>query len=115
MVKPELVSEQAITFAEAKHELESIKKRFGDLNFRAAKCEEYLNDFAHLSHNKATELSKKLKDLNITRLKDEYMVRIVDILPRNAEEVSLIFQGSNISISKKDTEQIVSVVQEYVK
>ena len=115
MVKPQLIEEAPMTIAEAKAEIDHIKERDGVLSFRGTKCEEYFNDFSSITHAKASELQKKLKELNVARLRDEHIVKIVDILPKTAEEVKVVFQGSPVSISKKDMEQIAAAVQEVVK
>ena len=113
MVKPELLEDGPITLAEAKAELEKIKSVDSELSFRAGKCEDYFNDFVALSAAKAKELCSKIESLNVSRLKPEHIVQTVDLLPKTADEVKMIFQGSNISISKKDMESIASVVQEF--
>ena len=113
MVKPELLEDGPVTLAEARAELERIKSVDKELSFRAGKCEDYLNDFGTLSAAKAKELCSKLEGLNVARLKQEHIVQIVDLLPKTADDVKMIFQGSNISISKKDMESIASVVQEF--
>lgn len=115
MVKPQLIEEIPVSIAEARAELEHIKERDGVLSFRATKCEEYFNDFSSITKTKAAELHKKLASLGIARLKDEHIVKIVDILPKTADDVKVVFQGSAISISKKDMEEIASAVQEAVK
>lgn len=115
MVKPQMVGEVPIGLAEAKAELERIKARDGTLNFRAAKCEEYLNDFATISVEKAAQLKKKIQDLGITRLKEENVIKVIDMLPKTPEDVKVIFQGSTVSISRKDMEQIAALVQDVVK
>lgn len=110
-----MVGEVPISLVEARAELERIKARDGTLNFRAAKCEEYLNDFALVSVDKAAQLKKKIQDLGVTRLKEEHFIKIIDMLPKTADDVKVVFQGSTVSISRKDMEQIAALVQEFVK
>lgn len=114
MVKPELLEEGPITLAEVKAALEKIKSAGHELSFRAGKCEDYLNDFTPLSAAKAVELTGKLDNLKISRLKPEHLVQVVDLLPQTADDVKVLFQGSTVSISKKDTERIAEIVHEFV-
>ncbi len=111
MVKPELLEESPVPLAEARAELEKAKSA-GELSFRAGKCEDYLNDFVSLSAAKAADLFAKIQKLDIPRLKAEHVVQIVDLLPQTADDVKVLFQGSSVSISKKDMERIAEVVRE---
>ena len=112
MVKPQLVQEYPLTLAEVKAELDKVKARDSQLSFRAGKCEEYINDFATISPHKAAGLRKKIEELQVTRLKTEHIIPIVDMLPQTVDDVKVIFSGSSIGITKKEMEQIVAAVQE---
>ena len=113
MVKPQLLGETVLSLPEAKAELENIKARDTTLSFRATKCEEYFNDLFVLSAAKAVDLKKKITDMGIARLKEEHVVKIVDLLPKTADEVKIVLH--NVSLSKKDQEQIAAAVQELVR
>ena len=113
IVKPTLVEEKTVTLAEVKKNLAEIRKRDGELNFRANKAEEYLNDLDILSPEKAQELQKKLEGLKISRLKEDQITKIIDLLPTSVEDLKIILQGYTVSISKKDMEQVISVVKSY--
>lgn len=113
MVKPELLEDGPVTLAEARAALEKIKSVDSELSFRAGKCEDYLNDFVSLPAAKARELCGKLEGLGVSRLKQEHIVQIVDLLPQTPDEVKILFQGSTVSISKKDQEAIAKAVQEF--
>lgn len=113
MVKPTILSEEPITLAEAKEQLAEIKKRDTELSFRGNKTEEYLNEFAHLSASKAKELKKKLLDLKISRLKDDQITKIIDLLPMTVDDLKVVLAAYTLSLSKKDLEQVVAVVKEF--
>ncbi|MCK4588921.1 MAG: hypothetical protein KAT77_00635 [Nanoarchaeota archaeon] len=111
MVKPEIISEKPITMAEVKKALVDIKKRDEELNFRANKLEEYLNEFVTLSVDKASELKKKLEALKISRLKNDQITKIIDLLPTTLDDIKVILSGYTLSLSKKDMEQVINVVK----
>lgn len=115
MVKPELLEENSITMAEVKEKLAEIKKESGELNFRAGKCEEYFTDFVKLSASKAKEFKEKLQKLGISRLKDDQITKLVDMLPTSVEDVKVVLQAAPVSIPKKDMEQIVSTIKGFVE
>lgn len=115
MSKPEIVGKEPMSLAELKNVLSNIHKRDGEPNFRVGKTIDYLNHFKPLSKTAAAELAKKLVDADIPRLKDEHIVKIVDLLPANVEEVKVILQGYALTVTKENMTKIVSVVKEYKK
>jgi len=113
--KPEIVGKEPVSLAELKSVLSSIQKRDGEPSFRVGKAIDYLNHFKPLSKSAAAELSKKLVDLDIPRLKDEHIVKIVDLLPGDVEDVKVILQGYALTVTKENMSKIVGVVKEYKK
>jgi DNA-directed RNA polymerase subunit F len=113
MAKPELLSEKPITMVDLKEELEAIKKRDKELGFRSKKTEEYLSQFVTLSPKKAEEIRKKLEDQKISRLKEEFIVKIMDTLPTTVDELKTLLQGYVVSINQDDMKKIVAVVNEF--
>ena len=110
----ELVEKKAVPMALVKEELEAIKKRDTELSFRAAKVEEYLNEFVKLKNKEAKELFDKIVALNIPRFKDVHIAKIIDILPKSLEEVKLVLQGYSITVTKEHMEELVKAVADYV-
>ncbi len=104
----EIISERPISISELKQELETIKKRDKELNFRALRTEEYLQHFTE-SKGQA-ELHKKLESLSIPRLKDIHIVKIVDILPKTVDELKTILQGYTITVNNENLKKIIETV-----
>ena len=115
MVKPEVIREQPINVFELKHEIEAIKKREKELRFRSQKTEEYLNQFVKLSMKEAEEFKKKLDGIKITRLKEEYTVKIIDTMPLTVDELKTLLQGNVVTINKDDMTKIVEFVISFAK
>ena len=112
MSKPEIISEKPVIMAEMKVELEKIKKRDGELNFRATKTEEYLQQFEMESEKKIEELKKKISGLKISRLKDEHIVKLVDMMPKTLDEVKVILSAYPISVTQENMKKILSAVND---
>lgn len=108
-----ITTETPILLVQLKEELRRIKERDGELNFRAAKTEEYLNFFAGLDGEKAAELVQKIEALNIPRLKPEHMVKIVDLLPSSVEELKNILTSYTITVSAENITLIVETIKPY--
>ncbi|MFQ5474742.1 MAG: hypothetical protein ACE5DM_02800 [Candidatus Nanoarchaeia archaeon] len=110
-----LLKEEPISMAEMKEAIKAIKKRDEELNFRSGKTEDYLNNFAALKPKEAVELSQKIRDLNVPRLKEEYITKLVDLLPDHPEEVKSTLQGYTITVTKENLKKIADVIKEFRK
>lgn len=100
---------------EIKKELELIKTRDGELNFRANKTEEYLQHFIELGPKKFEELKTKLEELNIARIKPVHIIKIADVMPETVNELKVIMQAYPVTIKSEDLKKIVDVVKGYTK
>ena len=115
MTRPQLLEKEPMTLAEVKTALAALKKRDEELTFRGNKTEEYVNHVCKLTKAKALELKKKIQELEIPRLKDEHIIKIVDILPANSGELKVILQGYTITVSNDNVKKIQDLVSEYLK
>ena len=110
----EVIKKTPMNMVEMKSNLEKIKKRDEEINFRTEKLEDYLNRFVHLTSKQAKDLHDKLMDLNIPRLKDGHIHKIIDILPKDVDDVKLILQGFVINVTKDNSKKIVDVVKDFL-
>ena len=99
MADIQIISEAPINMHQLKKELERIKKRDNELNFRANRTEEYLQQVATVKN--ADELFSKLMKLNIPRLKEHHIHKIIDIAPTTMNELKVIYQLQLLEIHKK--------------
>jgi DNA-directed RNA polymerase subunit F len=112
MVNPTIIEEKPITLVEVKKSVKKIEKRDEDLNYLTGRTKDYADNFAKLSQKSETELIEKINALNLTRLKEEHIVKIVDFLPKTVEELRVVLQAYPLSLPKKDEEAIVKTVKE---
>ena len=108
----EIMSETPVTMAKLSEELEKIKKRDKELNFRAAKTEEYLNQF--VKAKKADELVEKINKLNIPRLREQQITKIIDVLPATVKDLKMILQGYTMTVSSENLKKIVDVINDFI-
>lgn len=108
-----ILEEKPIHLAELKEKLEKIESRDKELGFRATKTKDYLKKFSKLDNKKIKELIEKINALNIPRLKDRQIVKIVDLLPTELDEIRMIFVGEITTITPENMQQILDVVKEY--
>ncbi|MBT3304340.1 hypothetical protein HN592_03730 [Candidatus Woesearchaeota archaeon] len=111
---PEIIEEKPLTMVEVQDELKRIKKRDEELNFRANKTEENLNSILAIDSKLGAELTKKLIGLEIPRVKEIHISKIVDTLPRSTDELKVVLQGYTITVKADNLKKIISTVNELV-
>lgn len=110
----EILEKRPMNIPEVKEALAKIKKRDEELNFRATRTEEYVNEVAKLKPKDAKELLKKLEELDIPRLKPEFIHKIVDTLPKNEKHLKVVLQGYTLTVSNDNQKKIMGVVKDYL-
>lgn len=110
MSNPEIEADVPMCEFELKKELEKNLERDKELNFRAGKTMDYLNDVAKISYSKGKEIKKAIEALNIPRMKPEAIVKIVDILPSNEEDLKMILQSYSITVSQANIKAILDAL-----
>ena len=113
MVNPIFIEEKPLSLTDAKTIVADIEKRDEEMNYLSNKTKEYLGAFATLSQKKKDELQKNLEGLNLTRLKEEHIMKIVDFLPKTVDELKIVLQAYPLSMPKKDQEAIVKAVKDF--
>ena len=104
----EIISENPISASQLKDELAKIKQRDKELNFRAVKTEEHLE---HLPATKNTDaLFDKISKLNIPRLKEQHIYKIIDIMPATIKDLKVVMQGYTISLNNENMKKIVDAI-----
>lgn len=111
MVDLKVIDETPISMVDLKSKIAQIKKRDKELNFRSNKVQEYLNTFVSLSEKEAKDLRKKIEDLNISRLKERHIVKVLDIMPDDLDGLKALFTGENITIKQEDLTKILEVIK----
>ncbi len=115
MVKPQVISESPISMVDLKEKLKHIKKRDSELNFRATKTDEYLNQLGDLLDAEQTaKLIKKIEELQIPRIKTEHIVKIVDVMPATEDHLKMILQGYILTLSPTNSKKIIDIVKEFI-
>ena len=67
-----------------------------------------------LDPKKANDLYKALEDLQIPRLKDSHLKKMVDILPKTLKEVKVVLQAYTLTVSNENMQKIADVVAQHV-
>jgi DNA-directed RNA polymerase subunit F len=110
-MNPKIQEENPISIYDLKKELTKIKKRDEELALRATKTEEYLNAFVVLKQKDAESLKNALTELEIPRLKDHHIIKIIDVLPESEEELKIVLQGYTLTVNKDNMKKIVDEIK----
>ncbi len=98
-----ILSMKPLTLAEVKGLVDDLEER-PELN-------EYIKKFCKLEEVKAKELIEELRDLKNHKLKEEFIVKIVDLLPKDSESLSKVF--IEVSLDEKETNEVLEIVKKY--
>jgi DNA-directed RNA polymerase subunit F len=71
----------------------------------------YLKKFTKLTKEKADKLAEEIRALGNLKIKEENIVKIVDLLPEDAESLNKIF--TDVSLSEDETNKILEIVKKY--
>lgn len=108
MTELKIINENPISMMDTHAKLKEIKKNSEELSFRAQKCEEYLKLFA--KNKKATELYKKVEGLEIPRIKDRHIIKIIDLMPEDLDSLKIVMSGELLTITDEDMKKILEVI-----
>jgi DNA-directed RNA polymerase subunit F len=113
MPEIKIIEEKPISMAELKEELKEIKKRDSELSFRTAKVAEQVDLLKILKPKDAEEMFEKIQKLNIPRLKDAQIYKIIDLLPTNMIELKNLVQSYSLSVTNDNLDKILEIVADY--
>jgi len=73
----------------------------------------FVKNFAKLEPKKAKELRKKLEDLELMKLNQEHLTKIIDVMPEEKEELNKIFMVSGVGLNEDETNKILGTIKEF--
>ena len=113
MSQPNVEGREPVSLAELSDHMEMITERDEELNFRAGKTEEYVNEVAELNKDEFEELFDEIESLDVPRLKDKHIIKLIDFLPKTVEDLDVIIEGYPLTLSDEDKESIVETITDY--
>lgn len=109
----ELVEMQPISRTEAQDVIKKKEKDF-ELTYREDKIKEYLKKGIKLNLKDFNEAKEKIIALEIPRLDDESIIRILDIMPKNGTELRAIVSSSGIVLVDENVTKITNILKSYI-
>lgn len=115
MADLKIIEEKPINLSQLREEIKAIKKRDEELGFRTAKVSEQLEVVKIVKEKEAEEIFAKLEKLNVPRLKEVHIHKIIDLMPRSMIELKNITTGYALTVTNDNLEKILAVISEYSK
>ena len=95
---------------ELKGKIESMKKRDKGLSVRSTKTYDYINKFLK-NEKKVNDLKEKLENIDISRLKEKQINKLIDIMPGDIDELKAVLSGENLTLKQDDLNKIVEAIK----
>ena len=71
----------------------------------------FIKKFTKLKLKEAKELRKKIEELELMKVRAEHIVKIIDFMPENAEDLNKIFV--DVSLNEDETRKILESIREF--
>jgi DNA-directed RNA polymerase subunit F len=71
----------------------------------------FINKFSKIKYKDAKELREKLEEMDMIKMKPTYVVKILDLMPENEEELNKIF--TDVSLDEDETKKILETIKEF--
>ena len=78
---------------------------------KAEEIKKFIKQFNKMDVKKAIEMKEELKALDLIKLKDEHIVKIVDFVPKNASELNKVI--IEVSLDSDEVAKILEVTGKY--
>ena len=95
--------------------LKGIEKKQKELSPIQQRVKDHSIKFSKLNKAEELKLAQDIAGLGIPRLDDEYIALIVDLLPKNINELRMIFAGSKVNLAPESFDKIMDVLKKYAK
>jgi len=83
----------------------------GDKKDSEIEVRKFMKKFVKIKPEKAREIRKKFNELDLIKMKSEYIVKIIDLMPENSESLNKIF--TDISLNEDETKKILETIGEF--
>lgn len=71
----------------------------------------YLKEFCQIAPAEAKKLAEEIRGLNNPKVGEQHIVKILDFLPKDSEEINKIFV--DVSLSEEEANTLTEIVKKY--
>jgi DNA-directed RNA polymerase subunit F len=94
-----------ITLAEAR---ELLKQSDSE---KAKALSDFMKKFVKITAADSEKYRKGLDELNIAKLREEDIVKLIDILPEDAEDIRKIFSGTEVNLDQNEISKVLEILK----
>jgi DNA-directed RNA polymerase subunit F len=98
-----ILQKRPITLAEVKEKAINLDEK--------PELKEYLKKFTKVSKDKGDKLIEELRVLNNVKLREESLIKIVDLLPKTSEDLNKVCV--DVNLSEEETNAILEITKKY--
>lgn len=106
----DVTDEKILTWAEAKKILE-LKEKDKELGYEQKNALDHLRKFSKLTEKKAKEIMDELE--KIPKLKERQKNTIVNMMPKDQDDLRVLFANEVITLSEDEKKKILSIVKKF--
>jgi len=100
-----------VSLSEVKTILKKISKDRKEMLYEQKIALEHANKFAKIPASKISQMVKELQ--TIEAVNENHAYKIVDILPKNEDDIKTIFAKERITLKNEDIKKIIDIVSKY--
>ena len=89
---------EALEYADSKNESE-------------AKIKKFMVNFKKLDIKEAKNLREKIKGMELLKVRDTHISKIIDLVPENKEDLNKIF--TEVGLDEDESKQILNAIEEF--
>ena len=108
-----VISVEPISNIEVFNEIDK-KAKDSELTYREEKTHEYIKKFTNLKITNFKKAVAELKELEISRLEDEQIIKIVELMPKNGTELRAIVSHSGVVLIDENVTKVLDVLKNYL-
>ncbi len=90
--------------------LSEVYELVGD-NERAEEIKKFLKNFVKMDNKKVKEMKQELLSLDLIKLKETHIVKIIDFKPEDSTELNKIL--TDVSLDEDETKKVLDVTKKY--
>lgn len=98
-----IINKEHLTLAEVKSYIKNLEEK--------KTLDEYLKKFSEITKEKSLKLKEEIRALNNPKIKEEHIVKVVDLLPHDSEDVNKIFV--DVSLTEEEINAILNITKGY--
>ena len=99
-----IISRNPISIAEVAEQLKKTKSENKELI-------DFTKKFAKVDVNDARKIHEELKRLDLIKMKDEQIVKIIDIIPENSADLNKIF--TSVTLDEEESKRVLDVIKQF--